>query len=729
MPDKQNNLEVLYTRLTHAERLPDRFLTSQAYSTSDPESLHKGTIFGQIEILNPWFPTSQIGQTIINTAIREYYRSTDANDLNNFESALKKVNDTLAQVTQSGETEWVGNLHGILMLISGKDIYISQTGATNAYLFRGQQINHITEGLDDASDAHPLRTFGNIISGTLNEGDKVVIANHAFSEAITLEEMGLTLLNNPPSLAALEFAHMVKRERATPAEAIIIEVTTKEEVASLSLEEKNDTVYLDRGNIGTLWQKIGVVNAFKDGATRSKGSSNSTFAKITKASATVLRSLRSADNFFDKKIKPPVQKVVKSLYKTVSGGVKKCYQKLTRGRETKATRLASSFAKRLSSFSTNIARLFSFGGQAGMASSSRRYGIWGVALIIVLIILVLVTRMQPRPAGTENDAKLQSTVDDLTSRLSRIKLLSAYNDKSVALEEIGSIIEEINSYGSPQDLPPSLSNVRTQTISELGALTNTKNLEMEEVVDWGGRPFIAGFENESYALNQYLVTKVPGNENTTINDIDTLKTIAIDRNDKNIYFLADNNIYLFNSKNKKTDAVKLSAGKWPTAHSFDFFDDNLYFLDKINGALIKFTKQANGFSEGNEYGKPEGEELKRAVDFAINGKLVVLFESGDIVQYTSNGRSAVQYGNLPADGFIKNPQRIFADLDSPNIFALHEDKWINGLWRLSKFTRSGSYVSSWFLPEKGQDWEAVDLDIGSATMWIITSHAIGKTKI
>lgn len=242
MPDKQNNLEVLYTRLTHAERLPDRFLTSQAYSTSDPESLHKGTIFGQIEILNPWFPTSQIGQTIINTAIREYYRSTDANDLNNFESALKKVNDTLAQVTQSGETEWVGNLHGILMLISGKDIYISQTGATNAYLFRGQQINHITEGLDDASDAHPLRTFGNIISGTLNEGDKVVIANHAFSEAITLEEMGLTLLNNPPSLAALEFAHMVKREKATPAEAIIIEVTTKEEVASLSLEEKNDTV-------------------------------------------------------------------------------------------------------------------------------------------------------------------------------------------------------------------------------------------------------------------------------------------------------------------------------------------------------------------------------------------------------------------------------------------------------------------------------------------------------
>ena len=145
--------------------------------------------------------------------------------------------------------------------------------------------------------------------------------------------------------------------------------------------------------------------------------------------------------------------------------------------------------------------------------------------------------------------------------------------------------------------------------------------------------------------------------------------------------------------------------------------------------MTKFIKQDNGYSEGNEYGKPEGDELKRAVDFSINGKLVTLLESGDIVQYTSNGRDAVKYSNLPADGFIKNPQRIFADLDSPNIFAIHEDKWVDDLWRLSKFTRSGSYMSSWFLPEKGQNWQAVDLDIASATMWIITENAIGKVKI
>jgi len=727
MPDISTNLEVLYTRLTHAERLADRFLTSQAYNTSDPDSLHEGTIFGQIEILNPWFPTSQIGQTIINTAIREYYRSTDSSELNNFENALKKVNDTLAQVTQSGETEWVGNLHGILMLISGKDIHISQTGATDAFLFRGRQINHITEGLSDVSDTHPLRTFSNIVSGTLNEGDKIVIANPAFSEKITLEEMGTILQESSPSVAATEFARLLKKEKATPAEAIIIEIATKNSIASLPLEEKNDTVYLDRGGVGSLWQGISTFSRSKSSGGSSK--SANAFTKATQVNATILRSLRHADNFFDAKIKPPVQSAAKSLYKAGSSGVRKGYQKLTRGRETKATRLASSFSTHFSSFFRSVARLFSFGGSTSEISRSRRYGVWGAALIIVLIILVVITRIQPKTAGTENDAKLQSTVSDLTSRLSRIKLLSAYNDKTVALEEINNIIKEINSYGPAQDLPPSLNNVRVQTISELGALTNTKNLEMEEVADWGNRPFFAGFEGEGYALNKFLITKVPGNENTTVSDVNTLKATAVDRGGKNIYFLADSNVYVFDSKSKKTSTVKLSAGQWPAAHSFDFFDDNLYFLDKINGSMTKFIKQDNGYSEGNEYGKPEGDELKRAVDFSINGKLVTLLESGDIVQYTSNGRDAVKYSNLPADGFIKNPQRIFADLDSPNIFAIHEDKWVDDLWRLSKFTRSGSYMSSWFLPEKGQNWQAVDLDIASATMWIITENAIGKVKI
>lgn len=86
------SLIINHTRLTTSDRLSDRFLTCQVYQPYDDKNRDKGIIYSQVEILNPWFSASQIGQLIINTLIREYYKANDTSDLNNFETAIKKVN-------------------------------------------------------------------------------------------------------------------------------------------------------------------------------------------------------------------------------------------------------------------------------------------------------------------------------------------------------------------------------------------------------------------------------------------------------------------------------------------------------------------------------------------------------------------------------------------------------------------------------------------------------------
>ncbi|HLB32456.1 MAG TPA: hypothetical protein VJL27_02785, partial [Patescibacteria group bacterium] len=237
---------IQYTRLTHADKLPDRFITSQVYRPADPESQREGVIFSQIEILNPWLPATQIGQTIINTAIREYYRAGDTSELNNFEIALKKVNETLAQITQSGETEWIGRLNGVLILINNQEIHISQTGQTQAYLFRSTKVNHITEGMATSNEPHPLKTFSNIMSGSLEEYDKIIIANPIVYETVPLEQIKEIVTASAPALAAEELAKILRRERKAAGEALILELTTKEDVASMPPEYKIDTVYIDR---------------------------------------------------------------------------------------------------------------------------------------------------------------------------------------------------------------------------------------------------------------------------------------------------------------------------------------------------------------------------------------------------------------------------------------------------------------------------------------------------
>ena len=136
----------LYTRLANSQRLTDRYLTIQVKNPSDPEKAKLGRIFTLVEITNPWFPNSQIGQNIINTLSQEYYKQEDDDILISFENSLKKVNQNLTRITQEGETNWIGNLNAALIIISENQIHIAKTGKAEVFLFRDGKIKKIIYG-------------------------------------------------------------------------------------------------------------------------------------------------------------------------------------------------------------------------------------------------------------------------------------------------------------------------------------------------------------------------------------------------------------------------------------------------------------------------------------------------------------------------------------------------------------------------------------------------------
>lgn len=723
MTERKPNITVQYTRLTHADKLPDRFLTSQVYTPADPESQREGMIFSQVEILNPWFPTSQIGQTIINTIIREYYRATDTSELNNFETALKKVNETLSQVTQSGETDWIGNLHGILILINGTDIHISQTGQTQAYLFRSGKINHITEGLIDDNNPHPLRTFSNITSGTLQAGDRIIIANPLFLKTIDLDTIRDIITANPPSIAAQEFANILKRNRATAGEALIIEMSTKEDAADLPLEYKTDTVYIDQGGVGSIWN--GVRGSFSK---VSLPSSSPSFSKFT---TSIGNTLKKADEKFDTHVRPRVHNAAVKTYEATKRGTKKIADKIYRGdsSNSKLGRFFVSVKTKLSPTYKSVTSKFDFGDDSSPRGRARKYGIWGAALIIVLIILILASRLPGRNTISTTDSEMQNIITDLGNKFNKVKLLSAYNDKQVAINELSGIFTKLNEVESRQELPPSLTELKKQAVDELGGLTGAiKITNTQEISNWGDRNYITGFGDNAYAINNFLATKVPGNEEINLGDIN-ISSIAKDTEGKSIYLLSDKGMKFINTSNNKLEDLKLAAGKWPASPSFKYFNKNIYMLDPAGATIMKYVPQSGGFGEGSDFSKPEGDELKNGIDLTVNGRVLVLMNNGNFIQYTSSGREAINFSDLPSDGFIKNPKNIFANLDSNDVVILHEDKWVNGLWRLSKFTRSGKYIASYFLPDSLKNWKSIDFDVKDKILWAITDSKIYKAKV
>src|SRR3990167_3393076 len=135
--------EIQFARVTNSGKLSDRFLTCKHITADDLAKFPMGQVFSLIEIISPWFPTAQVGQTIINNFSKYYYEGGSTSDLVNLENSLKKVNEDLAQITQNGETDWIGNLNGILAVIAGNNFHLSPTGKVEGYIFRDGKINHL----------------------------------------------------------------------------------------------------------------------------------------------------------------------------------------------------------------------------------------------------------------------------------------------------------------------------------------------------------------------------------------------------------------------------------------------------------------------------------------------------------------------------------------------------------------------------------------------------------
>ena len=109
---------------------------------------------------------------------RDFYANTKKNVIEAMESALQGANIYLADFTKRGHKEWIGNLDFTCLAFSQNNIYIGQTGNMLVYLLRQNTITNIAKKFSILQKNEPIKTFSNIASGTLEEGDKLIISTN-----------------------------------------------------------------------------------------------------------------------------------------------------------------------------------------------------------------------------------------------------------------------------------------------------------------------------------------------------------------------------------------------------------------------------------------------------------------------------------------------------------------------------------------------------------------------
>ena len=251
-------------RIATTERVADRILRSGVLASEKPECQQSGSPGNKvpwggplgrlayiIEVESPLFLQSAVADRITKTLADEYFNQTDsAEALYQFERAIKKVNLALADLTKTGETDWVGNLHAIIALLLDDQILVTQTGNARAYLFRKLKISHITEGLQEEHVPHPLKTFSNLVTGQLQPEDRILLSSQTLFTYIPLDRLRQIILTYLPAKAAEQIARSLRREHVKTVSAITI---LAGETAIQPEEEADSVIYLDQ--LGKNWLK------------------------------------------------------------------------------------------------------------------------------------------------------------------------------------------------------------------------------------------------------------------------------------------------------------------------------------------------------------------------------------------------------------------------------------------------------------------------------------------
>lgn len=183
---------------------------------------------------------------------REYYSLPHRGPIQSLEAGLKKANITLNELANQGNLEWLGKLHFICAVLNKEEeLFLTQTGAAQAFLSRSGHLTSITKKLiPPPQKTHPSKTFQSVISGKVEPQDKIVFATPALFELFS--PPGLKQVFEMPRIEHIsDHINKTLREnrKTPPLSALLLEIIPEQESFSQETQAQFTTPPIDLADI------------------------------------------------------------------------------------------------------------------------------------------------------------------------------------------------------------------------------------------------------------------------------------------------------------------------------------------------------------------------------------------------------------------------------------------------------------------------------------------------
>jgi hypothetical protein len=750
------------TKIASTTRLSDRYLTVQIKDAPDPEQTNTyGKLCALVEIEGSWQSNAQVGQTIINTLSRQYFRGTSQDPLTNFEEALKRVNETLTQASHTGSTDWIGHLHAAIVVVVRNEIHIATTGQVYAVLFRE---NNVTPMLDEKRDTAivPGKVFGTLLSGTIEDSDQLLIASSGLAKIASQQEIQHCFSEAKNANDSIhQLGELLRAKRGRWVNALCIDAagnSTEQEAQTVVLAESTGLQLSWRiARLRSTTQRLLIpISGWLQRTKTSSGSWSSkqlkqlrqdTIPQLQKQSTSITTKLKawlSSRSAKKNKSNSNIQNtdmaatsnvvsepltenlIGKSVYAirdynelTQPAPASKPLPAITDYTETKSPKRSIS----LPNISLKLVRDL-------LKKIEWRPIFFGlIALILLTILLSNIHVLTTQKQNEQSKQTLLIQLDQLKDSLEKARLARSLNQPEKAAAAIGEV-----QIGLPPLLASSITDIakgakelQEKTQVELDTLTQTNRLnDLKKIthVDSASRlarsqDTLALVDSSGAALTSLHITDAIAKNIPLPSGLHITAMTAYDGK-AGIVTLTDQGAFQIDDTGQQLTALTTSKDTWKSGNALTTFFNNLYALDVSGNQIWKYSSTQNGFGKAEGYIN-DGSKLDGAIDVAVDGQLFVLKKDGGVLKFNKGKNESFTLTAPPMPtNVISDAKQLLTTKDSSYLYLLDGG-------RILKFDKTGHFQTQYAF-NNISSIDSFSIDEPNKTIFIISDGTVYSTS-
>lgn len=662
MMDNKQNLQLYFKEFVKTDsyskgvnkikKTPDYVCDLFVYEPRTAPEAQLGSLFmlGRIENIpkNKYRSMDLLLNLLISVIKREFYSDYKRSTLEAFEFSLNKANLYLADFAEKGNDEWIGNLNFICGVFSQNILHITQIGESIIKLFRGTTINHIENKFPAQTPPHPLKTFNNIASGSIINGDKIILA--------TKDIIDIAPIINLKKLAKGNYCQIIE---------------SLKNLAENKPEKVSGPYLVLEARMGVPEEIISCIPGTKDrDELKSPKNLTTVFIILKKISAIILFICRKIYLVF-RKIFSFIIFIFRQIYKflapILSSILKWFFRKISKTDplQHKLVLYISSFCKRISLKTKNDYRnlktkLIDLKNQKIISFYQQNKPAFFIASLLTVLILILpliIFQQINSQVKIKNFNELSAEIQEIQKKADTALIYSEKERARGLIQKNQALLINLLDYfkkppfKNNKNFIKKASELQEKHQEQQDSVNNVKRISnLEEILDLSKSGFIVNpvgidkfkdnlyfFEFESGIL--YKFNLGTGEKDLTLIFIsakDELRKITTLENGETVLFGQSGKIYLYNNDTNEHMAFLLD----PTVpiekiKDVENFLSNFYVLDIEQGNIIKYTlpqKEETIIKGSNWLSKPS-EEFKNAQSIAVDDSVFILNSSGIITKY------------------------------------------------------------------------------------------------